>query len=763
MRASINIIPLLLAVGISVVMFLFLGSYRAEGALMVSPSLTIKRGEQAKIAWYQVGGSNQCVPTTDYPATADGVRSYWTGGNKVGDGESAPMPFYAAGTYTFDCADTVDSSAIGRVQIIVNDCPAYGETWNGSNACVAASPTFTLTVNAPTGGTITGAGISCPGDCSETVTSGTNITLTANPSGGYSFAGWGGGSCSGLAPCTVTMNQPRTVTASFSATPPITFTINASAGAGGTISPSGSVSVVSGNNQTFTITPGGGNVISTVLVDGVNNPGAVSSGSYTFTNVTSGHTISATYTAAPPINYSINVTAPANGNITGAGGVNCGVSCATSVSAGTGYNFTVNPNSGYTVSGIFVNGSNVGTGPAYTIPSVNGNTSISATIIAAPLSPNLVVQSLSVPGTGTNGTSMNLSATVRNSGGAPAGPFSNDFTYQWNGTGGAWTSVPGGVKAYGSGLGAGATGNDSVTFTPGQTGTLYIQYCVDSYNQVAEGANESPNCSVSGGIAVGAASLNCLPANVGPGNNCQISSLGNPGNSVSGTCINGTVGSCSYTCDGSTGSWSTPSSNSCSSPANITTFEVCTTVAPIVCGNNVTPLPPVPINTPLVINWDADPGSATCVRQSGPGDFSTGNTNNGSDGINASSVYGDSKTYTLQCVNGGPLTVDTQSLTVTTMFADPVVTVEKAGVPVSTVQIGDPVTVKWDSNNTNETLCSLTGGGLNYPSLPGGNGDNEVGWVAPVIIQGRTTFTVNCGGSYIGTRTVEVVPQGWES
>jgi hypothetical protein len=97
------------------------------------------------------------------------------------------------------------------------------------------------------------------------------------------------------------------------------------------------------------------------------------------------------------------------------------------------------------------------------------------------------------------------------------------------------------------------------------------------------------------------------------------------------------------------------------------------------------------------------------------------------------------------------------------MFANPVVTVKKGGTPVSTVQIGDQVTVEWDSNNTNETLCSLTGGGLNYASLPGGTGDAETGWVTPVTIQGRTTFTVNCGGSYIGTKTVDVVPQGWES
>ncbi len=46
------------------------------------------------------------------------------------------------------------------------------------------------------------------------------------------------------------------------------YTITASAGANGSISPSGAVSVVSGANQTFTITPAGGYYVQDVLVDG---------------------------------------------------------------------------------------------------------------------------------------------------------------------------------------------------------------------------------------------------------------------------------------------------------------------------------------------------------------------------------------------------------------------------------------------------------------------------------------------------------------
>ena len=70
------------------------------------------------------------------------------------------------------------------------------------------------------------------------------------------------------------------------------YTIDASAGAGGSISPSGSVTVSHGGNQTFTITANNGYHISDVKVDGV-SVGAVSN--YPFDNVTANHTIVATF------------------------------------------------------------------------------------------------------------------------------------------------------------------------------------------------------------------------------------------------------------------------------------------------------------------------------------------------------------------------------------------------------------------------------------------------------------------------------------
>lgn len=71
-----------------------------------------------------------------------------------------------------------------------------------------------------------------------------------------------------------------------------TFVITASAGAGGSISPTGETLVLIGCSQTFAISPGSGYRISSVTVDGA-SVGAVSS--YTFEDVSTDHSISASF------------------------------------------------------------------------------------------------------------------------------------------------------------------------------------------------------------------------------------------------------------------------------------------------------------------------------------------------------------------------------------------------------------------------------------------------------------------------------------
>src|SRR5205807_1009482 len=105
--------------------------------------------------------------------------------------------------------------------------------------------------------------------------------------------------------------------------------ITASAGAGGSISPSGAVSVNYGANQTFAIAADGCHTIADVLVDGV-SLGAVAS--YAFSNVTAAHTIAAWFSLNT---YTIAASAGAGGSITPSGSVsvNCGANQTFAIAA----------------------------------------------------------------------------------------------------------------------------------------------------------------------------------------------------------------------------------------------------------------------------------------------------------------------------------------------------------------------------------------------------------------------------------------------
>jgi hypothetical protein len=68
-------------------------------------------------------------------------------------------------------------------------------------------------------GSVSGSGIACPGDCSQSYLKGAVVTLIADPEPGSSFSGWSG-ACSGAEPaCKLTMGAGKQVTATFDATP----------------------------------------------------------------------------------------------------------------------------------------------------------------------------------------------------------------------------------------------------------------------------------------------------------------------------------------------------------------------------------------------------------------------------------------------------------------------------------------------------------------------------------------------------------------
>jgi hypothetical protein len=123
------------------------------------------------------------------------------------------------------------------------------------------------------------------------------------------------------------------------------FSITATTDANGTISPAGVTGVGESDNQTYTITPNFGYDIATVLVNGVNNTGAVSSGTFTFTNVTTAHTIDATFTAKPAYAISGTVTDGTNP----IAGAKVYVSSSTNASFNPTYTLTTDSGGNYSV------------------------------------------------------------------------------------------------------------------------------------------------------------------------------------------------------------------------------------------------------------------------------------------------------------------------------------------------------------------------------------------------------------------------------
>jgi hypothetical protein len=89
----------------------------------------------------------------------------------------------------------------------VKVCPKYNQRawYKGRHVLYGIPRKVTLTVNASSNGIITGNGINCGTDCSETYPRGTTVTLTATPASGFTFSSWSG-ACSGTTP-TVTLNM----------------------------------------------------------------------------------------------------------------------------------------------------------------------------------------------------------------------------------------------------------------------------------------------------------------------------------------------------------------------------------------------------------------------------------------------------------------------------------------------------------------------------------------------------------------------------
>lgn len=254
-------------------------------------------------------------------------------------------------------------------------------TMNGNQSVVATFvpvPTYGLTVQVSGNGTVSGQGITCGTDCTETYPAGTVVKLAATPAQGFVFNGWSG-ACTGTSECSVTLNSNQSVVATFVPAPPTTYTLTVQVSGNGSVTGNGIAcgadcmeSYPAGTVVALTATPAQGFVFS-------GWSGACTGTGECSVTLTSDQSVTATFAPAPPATYGLTVQVVGNGSVTG-NGIACGADCTESYAAGTGVTLTATPAQGFVFSGW--NGACTGTG-ACTL-TMDGDKLVTATFTAVP-------------------------------------------------------------------------------------------------------------------------------------------------------------------------------------------------------------------------------------------------------------------------------------------------------------------------------------------------------------------------------------------
>lgn len=314
------------------------GTISPSGAVTVSEggsqSFMISADEGFSISDVTVDGTSQGAVgtytftniTSDHTihATFTALPTYTIQANAGVGGSITPdgtITVYGNGSQTF----TISPAAGYRIEDVLIDGVSGGAissyTFSSVNAnhTIAAEfetvPTWTISASASTGGAISPSG-------TVTVTEGTSQTFTFNAETGYTLTGLtvDGSSVTPASEYTFSsVTEDHTINAEFTLS---TYTISASAGAGGSISPSGQVTLTHGSSRTFTITPENGYEIAGVSIDG-SSVGAVNT--YTFSSISASHTINATFSMIDPLVYQVNcgsgnAAIPFSGDQFGSGG-----------------------------------------------------------------------------------------------------------------------------------------------------------------------------------------------------------------------------------------------------------------------------------------------------------------------------------------------------------------------------------------------------------------------------------------------------------
>ena len=248
----------------------------------VGDSYTVNGDTEIKALW-----ENSVITPTTYTVTVSN--------NGNGTGTATPSTA-AAGTTITLTATPNKGYHFKEWQVMSGNVTIKGDKFTMPNAHVEVKAIFEEDVPAPTEFIVTFDGNGgTPSVGSMTTTNQKLSSLpSASRSGRYSFDGWYTEKSGGTKITKDTVfHADTTVYAHWTYTGGGSsgysyYTIKATAGTGGSISPSGNVSVREGRDQTFTITPDKGYAVANVKIDG-KSIGAVKS--YTFENVRRTHTI----------------------------------------------------------------------------------------------------------------------------------------------------------------------------------------------------------------------------------------------------------------------------------------------------------------------------------------------------------------------------------------------------------------------------------------------------------------------------------------
>ncbi len=154
-----------------------------------------------------LGFTNIDVLKVDLYGNMSGCTAGLIGGTNISG-------FATNATVTNTSVIGVDTSVTPQASSAV----AAGTNVSGGGVCTGSQEYMLAVTNMGTGtGAVTSnpSGINCGAACVGSFNSSTLVTLTAAPGANSAFAGWSGGGCSGTGTCTVTIDAPSYVIATF--------------------------------------------------------------------------------------------------------------------------------------------------------------------------------------------------------------------------------------------------------------------------------------------------------------------------------------------------------------------------------------------------------------------------------------------------------------------------------------------------------------------------------------------------------------------